>query len=275
MDKLSVSSPDLPLPPKELRFMGEDDDQRLVEVGSRLAGVLRSHGLPDDGHLVDVGSGYGRLALGLLATDYRGSYLGFDILRRHVRWCRQNLMPLTDQRFRFRHLDVRNGRYNPKGTVSSHEVTFPAANDSADMVCLFSIFTHLYEADIRRYLSEIRRVLKPGATALITWFLFDEERIPRAISETQSTYPMVNMINATCRFSDASDPLRAISYDRRFVESMIRSAGLQVASVELGSWCGDPSPELQDVIVVRKPVARGRALARRVVNRLRRLSARR
>jgi SAM-dependent methyltransferase len=275
MDKLSVSSPDLPLPPKELRFMGEDDDQRLVEVGSRLAGVLRSHGLPDDGHLVDVGSGYGRLALGLLATDYRGSYLGFDILRRHVRWCRQNLMPLTDQRFRFRHLDVRNGRYNPKGTVSSHEVTFPAANDSADMVCLFSIFTHLYEADIRRYLSEIRRVLKPGATALITWFLFDEERIPRAISETQSTYPMVNMINATCRFSDASDPLRAISYDRRFVESMIRSAGLQVASVELGSWCGDPSPELQDVIVVRKPVARGRALARRVVNRLGRLSARR
>jgi SAM-dependent methyltransferase len=275
MDKLSVAVSDLPLPPKELRFMGEDDDQRLVEVGSRLADVLRSHGLPEDGLLVDVGSGYGRLALGLLATDYRGQYLGFDILRRHVRWCRQNLMPLTDRRFRFRHLDVRNGRYNPTGTVNSHEVTFPVPSDSADMVCLFSIFTHLYEADIRRYLSEIRRVLKPGATALITWFLFDDDRLPKAISETASTYPMVNMINDTCRFSDASDPLRAISYDRSFVESMIRSSGLRVVSVELGNWCGDPSAELQDVIVMRKPVAGPRALPRRVVNKLRRLSARR
>jgi SAM-dependent methyltransferase len=269
MSAISDSHAGLPLPPNDLRFMGEDDEG-LVRAGAHLADVLRRHGLPQDGLLVDVGCGYGRLAIGLLVTDYRGSYLGFDILRRHVGWCRRNLVPISGGRFRFRHIDVRNGRYNPTGTVSSHEVRFPTPRASAEMVCLFSVFTHLYEADIRRYLTEIRRVLKPGSTAVTTWFLFDEDRLVRAVDEGVSLYPMVNLINAVTRFSEASDPLRAISYDRRFASSMIREAGLELVSVELGNWCGDASPEHQDILVLRKPVPRPRTFIHRAGHKLRR-----
>jgi cyclopropane fatty-acyl-phospholipid synthase-like methyltransferase len=73
----------VPLPPQHMRFMSESDDQ-LVEVGRHLAAILRRHGLGESDRLLDVGSGYGRLAIGLVTTGFRGDYVGFEILRKQV-----------------------------------------------------------------------------------------------------------------------------------------------------------------------------------------------
>ena len=72
----------IPLPPAGLRFMGEDDE-RLMRLSDELAELLVAYGLTANASILDVRCGYGRLALGILhATDHRGRYLGFDILRR-------------------------------------------------------------------------------------------------------------------------------------------------------------------------------------------------
>lgn len=42
------------------------------------------------------------------------------------------------------------------------------------MVTALSVWTHLNEPDARFYLNEVGRVLKPGARALITFFVLDE-----------------------------------------------------------------------------------------------------
>jgi SAM-dependent methyltransferase len=241
----------LPLPPSELRFMSEDDEH-VVSVGQGLAAMFRRHGLVETGSLLDVGSGYGRLALGLLTTDFKGTYHGVEILRKQVTWCQEELAPFAGDRYRFTHLDVRNGRYNPRGSILPQDVRFPVADDSQDNVALFSVFTHMYEADIRRYLDEIGRVLKPGGAALTTWFLFNSGRLPRATSSKSTRFPMVNEINAVTRYHEPGDPLRAIAYDEGFVRDMITAAGLELRELEHGTWCGDKGREYQDILILTK-----------------------
>jgi SAM-dependent methyltransferase len=257
--------------------MGESDDQ-YVERGKQLANVARRYGLRETDRLLDIGSGYGSLAAGLIASDFQGTYVGVDILRKHVRWCRRALTPLADGRYRFRHLNVRNARYNPEGDVLAHEARLPVKGAAFDFCVLYSVFTHMFEADIRRYLTEIRRALKPGATALTTWFVFNEERLPAATDPGTSAFPMVSVINAGTRYYSALDPLHAISYDVSLVRSMAAEAGLEVVAVDLGTWCGDQSvgsqdivsDQFQDTVMLRRPTHGQRDSTSGIVRAMRR-----
>jgi SAM-dependent methyltransferase len=232
--------------------MGEDDE-RLVAQGIQLAETLYAHGLGRDQRLLDAGCGYGRLALGLAATGFAGSYVGFDILERQVRWCREHLTPY-DGRYLFKHLDVRNDRYNPAGTGDPASSPFPIRSGSKDVAALFSVFTHMHEPEIRHYLAELRRVLTPGGIAVTSWLLFDRARLPAVVS-SRSAYRLVHGLDEHARFSDAEDPLRAIGYRESHVHRMVRQAGLSVQRVERGSWCGEQvdGAGFQDVVVIGRP----------------------
>jgi SAM-dependent methyltransferase len=230
--------------------MGENDEQ-LIDVGDELAGLLVDFGMTKDSAVLDVGCGYGRLALGILhATDHRGSYLGFDILARQIDWCQTTISP-SFPKMRFVHLDIRNGRYNPRGTIEPTEASFPARSASTDVCALFSVCTHLYRPDIERYLDEIRRVLRPGGVAITTWFLFDEARLAHATS-SRATYPMIHILDEVTRFTEEGNPLRAIAYQEAAVRGMARAARLEVLAVDRGTWAGEPGRVFQDVVVLRR-----------------------
>lgn len=240
----------IPLPPEKLRFMNENDEQ-LIQVADELAGLLVSYGLTDSSSVLDVGCGYGRLAMGLLhATDHHGPYLGFDIQARSIDWCQSALTPLFPS-MRFVHLDVRNGRYNPKGTIDPTTMSFPARSASIDACALISVFTHFYRADIERYMAEIRRVLRPGGFAVVTWFLFDEARLPRATS-SEATYPMIHELDAETRYTKEGDPLRAIAYHEDAMRAMAGAARLEVRTIDRGTWAGEPGRVFQDVVVLAR-----------------------
>ncbi|MRK01814.1 methyltransferase domain-containing protein [Aeromicrobium sp. S22] len=244
---------DLPMPPMQLRIMKEDDEA-LVRSGTSLARLMMERGLKADGTLLDVGSCYGRLPLGLLAgTDFHGTYIGFDVLRKQVRWCKRSLTPVAPN-FRFHHIDVRNDRYNPSGTVDPLEVRFPAKIGSIDTISLFSIFTHFYRADIEHYLGEFKRVLKPGGIAVTTWFVYDDARLP-LIQSDASVYPMIYELDAHTRYNDPDDPLRAIAFEESLVRSMVEAAGLEIVTIDRGTWCGEPGTIFQDLIILRRPGA--------------------
>jgi len=243
------------LPPRKIRFMGEDDET-FVQTARDLADLLHHHGLGADSRLLDVGSGYGRLAFGLQDTGYQGRYLGFDILPKHVQWCRQNLG--DGDRYRFRHLDVLNDRYNPGGTIPAAEVRFPCRDESQTFLALFSVFTHFYEADIRRYLDEFRRVLVPGGKALATFFLYDDARLA-TVTDPGQRYPLVHELNAYTRYTSSDDPLLCIGYHEDAVRRMVAEAGLTVERIVRGHWAGDQDPAQsagstrQDLVIIRRP----------------------
>ncbi len=266
----------LPLPPQDLRFMS-DTDESFVTFGSSLAAFLVEFGLKDTSSLLDVGCAYGRLAIGLLcSTDFRGEYLGFDILRKHVGWCRDSITPAFPK-VRFALLDVRNDRYNPRGKIEPEAAVFPARSRAFDMCALFSVFTHMYRSNIERYLGEIRRTLRPGGQAVTTWFSFDEARLPAVLAD-DCVYPMVHELDATTRYANADDPLFAICHHHSAIREMVAKAGLEIASFERGRWAGGEGRWLQDIAVLRRPVSDTRkdpdppgfSLASRVRRRARR-----
>lgn len=274
---MTITPTVIPLPPRELRFMNEND-AGVVEVGSALAEQLYRLGLSRDGLVLDVGFGYGRLAIGLMHTGFQGTYCGFEVLKKQANWCIKNLAPLFDGRYRFRHLDIYNGRYNPNGTVQPSQVRFPARPQSQDMVALFSVFTHMYVDDIRIYLREIQRVLRPGrGLAATTWFVWDES-MQEAIRAPERNHPMVHVLDPVTRYADATDPLRAICHREDVVRRLIAEAGLELHTFERGTWAtvsngfGERPQAFQDLLLLRRPPLTLRRRVTRLAGRaLRRL----
>jgi SAM-dependent methyltransferase len=246
----------VPLPPDLLRFMREDD-AKFLATGDQLASLLAANGLTANSSVLEAGCGYGRLAVGLLRRrDFDGSYLGFDILPRHMAWCTGTISKVNN-RYIFKHLDLFNDRYNPSGSLDPDVAEFPAADGSFDVCALFSVFTHLFQPTVEHYLNEIARVLRPGGIAVTTWLVFDEERLPEVVSDS-AAYPLRLEHADGSRFMLAEDPLRAIGFDRDAVVAMANKAGLDVSSIELGYWAGGktgvrPGAEFQDVVVLAKP----------------------
>lgn len=115
--------------------------------------LLIQYGLPKDGFVIDVGCGSGRLAKPL--SQYLiGPYLGIDVVPDLVDHARA-LVNRPDWRF-----EVSDGLH------------IAVDNDSADMVCFFSVFTHLLHEQSYTYLQEAKRVLKPGGKIVFSFLDF-------------------------------------------------------------------------------------------------------
>jgi SAM-dependent methyltransferase len=122
-------------------------------VGALERELLIQQGLRPDGYVVDVGCGSGRLAQPL--ADYlHGRYLGIDIVPKLVDYARA-LVNRPEWRF-----EVASG------------FTIPEEDGQADMVCFFSVLTHLRHEESYLYLQEARRVLKPDGKIVFSFLEF-------------------------------------------------------------------------------------------------------
>ena len=123
-------------------------------IGALERQLLIQYGLPRDGYLIDVGCGSGRLAKPL-ASWLTGSYLGTDVVPELVKHA-QEVVDRPEWRF-----EVVEG------------FTIPERDGRADMVCFFSVFTHLLHEHSYLYLEEARRVLKPGGRIVFSFLEFE------------------------------------------------------------------------------------------------------
>lgn len=209
-------------------------------------------GLEPTDAVLEPGCGTGRMAAAL--TEFlspEASYDGFDVMAEAVDWCLANITP-ENPNFRFRHVDVRNPAYNPRGTVDPREFSFPYPDHEFDFVFLTSVFTHMLPGDLRRYVTEIRRVLRPGGRCLMTFFLLNDHA-RRAIREGR----------AERRFEHQGDGYRydiedvqegAVAYPDDGVLSILREAGFELrVPIEYGRWAGRPGQAFgQDIVVVHR-----------------------
>ena len=145
---------------RQLRSTHSEDEAVRLAVGGDFRGyglllreALQFHGLTTEDYLIDVGCGSGRLAQPL--SEYlKGKYLGIDVVPGLVEYARK-LVARPDWRF-----DVAEG------------LTIPEADQQADMVCFFSVLTHLLHEESFVYLREARRVLKPGGKIVLSFLDF-------------------------------------------------------------------------------------------------------
>jgi ubiquinone/menaquinone biosynthesis C-methylase UbiE len=127
---------------------GEFEAMGLIERD-----LLLSQGLRPDGFVVDVGCGSGRLSKPL-STYLTGSYLGTDVVPELLEHARQSV---ARPDWRFELVD---------------DLTIPAADASADIVCFFSVFTHLRHEESYCYLQEAKRVLQPQGCIVFSFLEF-------------------------------------------------------------------------------------------------------
>lgn len=125
------------------------------KFGAIQAATLRHYGLQQDGYLIDVGCGSGRLA-SPLSKWLKGRYLGIDLVPDLLAHARK-LADRPDWRFE----------------IIDH-IGIPEADGAADMVCFFSVLTHLLHEQSYIYLDEARRVLKPGGRIVFSFLEFAE-----------------------------------------------------------------------------------------------------
>ena len=205
-----------PLPPLALRQLVGPLADHLFDNPSGAA--VFSDVPPEAYHFVfDWGCGCGRIARQLIQQRPRPrKYVGVDLHRGMVQWCRQNLAPYADG-FEFHHLDVHNLGLNPSGKAKM--LPFPAADGAVTLFLAWSVFTHINEEAVSFYLRELGRVLHPQGVAVTTWFLFDKV-----------DFPMMQEFQNALFINDV-DPTNAVIFDKKWLRASAENAGLVLSQI--------------------------------------------
>lgn len=267
-DRLTMASDEPRLiPPAHLiqMYFGSPGPEQYIALGDGLVGFLvQDAGLQPHHRILDVGCGIGLAARPLtkFLSASAGSYDGFDIVLEAIDWCRTQYH--TRPHFRFQRADVYNKHYNPQGQFRAREYRFPYASGDFDMVVLASVFTHLLPDDMKNYLSEVARVMKPGGRCFASYFLLNPESTQR-IDAWLKDHPDENergapgglsfrwKHSACCRLYDKEVPETAVAYDENWIRELYEEHSLTIEKVQYGEWCrGSLQPGWQDIVLAVK-----------------------
>ena len=242
--------------PLHARHIIGDGDFRAIGA-EFLDHMVTLGGLQPQQRVLDIGCGFGRMALPLsfyLAPEAR--YLGFDIVQEPIDWCRQQVAPLHPG-FRFEFLDFRHPLYNAGGGVTGYRgfrATLPGLEAvQPDFVLAASVFTHLEQPDIEHYLADIGRLLPSGGTLFFTTFLTG----PAAPApEAGCTFPAGKWRAAGGPLTALiGEPLTAaVGIEAGWLQQQLARQQLQTTQLHFGHWRRGPAlgGPFQDIVVCRK-----------------------
>lgn len=240
------------IPPRGLIYTGRGN---FIQQGQDWRELFIEHAglLPEDS-VLDIGSGIGRIAIGL--SDFlKGNYEGFDVVKLGVDWCTKNISNKYPQ-LRFRFIDLHNDLYKSDGAAASTFV-FPYPDDSFDFGCAISVFTHMIPEEVENYLKELQRVLKVNGHAVITFFILDVESIS-----------LMNKHSGGIQFKYYPDHRHAlmdqgvksanVAYQKTYLDKLFADRHLEVIHEFKGRWSGkpflkeDPVLAFQDILILKK-----------------------
>jgi SAM-dependent methyltransferase len=208
---------DVTLPPYALRVGAPYlDDAFFTDFAIEDASLLVDwFGLDSTTHVLDVGCGQCRLAIGIKQRiGTIGRYVGLDLDADSIDWGTRHLTSL-DPAFEFEQLRVGNARYNPDGPPLDERFHFSFPDGSFDLVYMSGVSTHLDADEHRVYLNEFRRLLRPRGSLYLTAFV--EDRIPKVTVNPEGYLG--------CEWSG---PRNCIRYERAFFVSLLEDAGLRI-----------------------------------------------
>jgi len=239
------------IPPRGLWFVGGEKD--YAAINEEFLGYFVNLGkLQPNQRVLDVGCGIGVVAARLTKfLTTRGSYDGFDIVRVGIDWASDNITRLHPN-FHFKHTDVFNKHYNPRGKLDPGSFPFPYESGSFDFVFLKSVFTHMRPDSVQHYLREVMRVLKPDGHCLVTVFLLNEES-KHLIESGQSSLPLSHNCGEYS-VVDPEFPETTIGFPEGSFLKWVQAVGLRPESpAHYGSWCGRQKfLSYQDISILRR-----------------------
>lgn len=212
--------------------------------------VLDVRSLPDDAQILDLGCGFGRLAMELTRQLRPGQrYIGLDPNAEGVEWARRHIGS-RHPNFTFERIDVRSQPYNPDGTQSGNVFRFPFDDGSLDLVFMISVLTHVDLPTVETYLREAARTLTPATGRLVsTIFLLDDE-VDELIDQGRSRFSLPWSVGPS-RVENPDNPEVVIAHPRRAVLDILDDAGFEQVELVNGHWSGRQAPpmDFQDLLI--------------------------
>jgi SAM-dependent methyltransferase len=165
-----------------------------------------------------------------------GHYTGVDASAQVIDWLTESV---GDPRFEFHHLDARNERYNPEGTPLEDFALLPVGDRQFDLICLFSVFTHLAPGDFAAMLRLLRGHARPDTKLLFSLYLTRPDGGGVYLGPGDSP-PGARFVD---EFPDM--PLAVARYDEDYALELISENGWSVESLN------PPGAYIQHYVVAR------------------------
>lgn len=237
----------IPHPPQSLMFMGDNTPEQSMQFGRGLVKQMGYRGANvQDGLFLDVGCGYGRVALALLAEGFTGSYVGCDIDKERMDWLKQEISP-NYRGFEFHYSNLYNERYNPSGTEKEFDFTTMLDGRKATTICMTSIFTHMFGPEIQEYLKRLRPLLADDGKLLFTAYVRGE-RAEAGIRSGEAKYKLQHSHGEGCTVENPDDPTWIVAFTEDWMRAALTEAGF-ATTIKPGYWTGEKTDQEQDWIV--------------------------
>ena len=211
--------------------------------------------------ILDVGCGTGLLGISSEPfTADNGSYTGIDVMSNDIDFCKKHY---TSGNYQFIHFDVINPTYADK--QSQVLKPWPIEDDSMDLVTALSVWTHLNEEHALYYFTEIKRVLKKGGKAIITFFYLDEH-YTASLKKRTDAEGRFHSSNQNLWIFDkkayesgewlttawVKNPEDAIAVTETAMKRMLEKSGLTLIETFPGNWKEIPGIYFQDILIFEK-----------------------
>jgi ubiquinone/menaquinone biosynthesis C-methylase UbiE len=245
------------IPPTEMLHDGSSSSEQFILLGDNFCHqiLVPRAGLHPSAAVLDMGCGNGSLARALtrvLDASAGGRYEGVDVNATTIAWLREHYKEFPN--FRFTHANVFSTAYNAAGRGKAGAYRFPFPDASFDLVVMKSVFTHMLPGEIRNYLRETSRVLKPIGRSVITYFLLNEDS--RALAELgKAAHDFKYRLDGdpSCLVIDPAVPESGAAHDEHRIRGYYREFGFHLLDIGFGSWCGRPTYlGHQDLIIAIK-----------------------
>lgn len=243
------------IPVDLLNMTGGGIDTFDIISAAHISNLQKFIGISPEYSVLEIGCAIGRDAIPLTKLlSENGEYLGVDIIKPSIDFCTNNIHKKYNN-FNFLHYNVADQLHNPQGILKTTDIRLPLEDKSVDRIIVWSVFTHMYETNIRHYLNEFRRVLKSDGLVYATIFVIDDAILESARRTNLTCFNLrfEHKLSDVCYVNDPIHPLGAIAYSREALLNMIKDSGLELKRDFLhGAWSGyfsDPE-DGQDVMIL-------------------------
>lgn len=244
--------------PEEFRRGGRKErEQDSVRSGANLIRLMcEKFGIADMGNteLLDMGCG-NKFVQAILTDDLPiKRYVGIDIHPGLIEFLQSNV---SDDRFTFHVSNSENDMYNPEGEPLSENTRLPLEEASFDVICLFSVFTHIAPHDYVEMLRLMRRYIKPHGRIFFSLFINEAtegghgfvDEMSKGFAGKLSEKDLEAGLQGPKDFVDwhPERPLWRAVYSRKNAIDLVAGTGWEIESVN------DPEEDVQHYMIC-KPI---------------------